>query len=266
MKKNMLYLFYLPLSLWIGACAGGSLTDQFMENLSASDGVVEVEATQHLSDGTEGEITPEGTKIFTNDLGYEIELKQGELHFHDFALLSEGDDPLCQGGFDKILSLHTAQDLLEEDLLTQHLGSALLSMAYYCRYEIRLGSSDPTQVKFHEGEGSGTDTAAEAFHLSGTWSLGAESGEFSFTGEDPLAVMGVFMAMENGAVIEHPLHFHEGERVISAVFGTQYDILFDGVDFKSQGAETQLEMIYQNFQDAIHQHLGEHQHPDEMQP
>jgi hypothetical protein len=242
----------------MSACTAGSLTDQFLADLSQSNGVLELEVTQYMQGDFEAELTPEGSKAFSNDLGYEIELKEAVLHLHELHLVSEGSDPLCQGGFDQILPIHSAQDLLAEDLLTHYMGSALIPMVFFCQFELVLGSEAHAAVKLHEGEEPAPDTATEAFHLSGTWRLGGESGEFSFTGAEAVSISGVFKTEENGEVIEHPLHLHDGETVSSVLFGTQYDALFEGVDFKSQSVDQQIETVYQNIPEAIHQDAGDH--------
>lgn len=262
MKQFSKKIFFLFLTVILAGCTSGSLTDQFLADLAEGNGVLEVEATHHLHDDTASVITPAGSKLFTNDLGYEIELKEAFLSLHELHLISEGQDPLCQGGMDQHLSIDAKQDLLGEDLLIHHLGSSLIPMGFFCEFELVLGSEAPAMVKFHEGEDHG-DTPNEPFHLSGTWTLGGESGEFNFTGLEPVSIHGVFKTMENGEIIEHPLHFHEGETVISTLFGTAYDVLFAGIDFKSQSAEQQVETIYQNFPEAVHQDAGDHHGEEE---
>jgi hypothetical protein len=256
-RKFQFKIFFILLFIFFGGCTTGSLADQFLADLSESAGVLEMELTQHLHDGSEAELNLDGSKLFSNDLGYEIELKEGFLHFHQLHLISAGDDPLCAGGMDQAIPLGAVQDLLGEDLLIHHMGSALIPMVFFCQFELHLGSEQGAAVKFHEGEPH-PGVGSEAFHFSGTWTLGAESGDFNFTGLEPASIHGIFKAEEGEAVVEHPLHLHDGEILRSVLFGTEYDVLFDGVAFKTQGAAEQLETIYQNLPEAIHQDAGDH--------
>ena len=240
MKNNLSFVF---LMLVFTACTSGSLTDQFFGNLSKNQGVVTLEATHHLEDGSAGEITPEGYKVFSNDLGYQIELSDADLYFQELNLLSTGDDPLCQGGFDQSLPVDEAHSLLDEDMVGTHMGSFAVPMVFFCQFEWVLG-----------------DAATEAFHFVGTWSKDGESGTFDLMGHAPIFITGVFQAEENGEVIVHPLHFHEGETEVEVMFSTEYDALFSGMDFKTQDNDGQLDTIYKNFPHAIHQDVSGHDH------
>jgi hypothetical protein len=257
MKHLIKSIFLLSLFILTGACTSGPLTDQFLADLSASGGVLEVKAMQHLHDGGEVSMTPEGSKIFTNDLGYEVELKEAFLSLHALHLISQGSDPLCPGGMDQTIPLAAKQDLLGEDLVLHHMGSALIPMVFFCEFELVLGSEVHAEMKFHEGEDHG-DAPNEPFHLAGTWTMGAESGDFSMTGAKPVSIHGIFKTEEHGEILEHPLHFHDGETEASVVFGTNYDEIFNGVDFKMQSPEEQLEAVYHNLPEAIHQDVGDH--------
>jgi hypothetical protein len=257
MKRLIKKIFSLFITLILAGCTSGSLTEQFLADLSADRGILEVEVTQHLQDGTGGEITPAGSKIFTNDLGYVIELKEAIFSLHELNLISDGNDPLCQGGRDQNIPIDAIQDLLGEDLIPQHLNSALIPMGFFCQFELILGSEPSTLVKFHEGEVQG-DAPNEPLHLSGTWTLGGESGEFDLIGVEPISIQDVFKTEEAGELLEHPLHFHEGETVLSVLFETEYDVLLNGVEFKTQPVELQLETVYQNIPDAIHQDPNHH--------
>ena len=243
------FLFFSLIFIPLAACNNASLVDQFFNNQSAGSGAVEVLALQHLGDGSSGEISSEQTKIFSNDLGYEIELTAATLHFHRISLFSDGDDPQCIGGNDQDISIHHTQDLLGEDLLTHHMGTEVVPTVNYCEFEVQVG---------HDG--------GEVFHLKGHWSKGGDSGDFELMGMEEIMISHIFKAEENGEVIVHPLHFAQGETVISVLLGIKYDLLLDGVDFRSQSADAQIDAIYRNLPTVIHQHGdshddGGHAHP-----
>jgi hypothetical protein len=257
MKTSMRSMGLLAFLLTLCACTGGSLVDQALNTSGSEVGAVQVMALQHRHDGASGDLTDTGTKLLTNDLGYEIEMVEALINFHALRLISEGEDPTCLPGFDQEVSLHKAHDLLLEDLLTYVLGTAIIPKMNFCRFEILIGGEDE----------HGADTElASAFLLSGHWSLGGNSGDFDFSGEEAIAVSGVFQAEEDGTVIEHPIHFHEGEDVVEALFGIAYDEIFTGVDFQNQSPEEQLETVHHNLEHAVHQHTGEHHGGGEEAP
>lgn len=259
--KNIVKLFFIfSIFISLTACGGTNLVDDFFASQSNGSGAIDVMALQHLRDGSAGEITPEGTKVFTNDLGYEIELTHASLHFHRLSLFSDGDDPECIGGNDQDILIHHTLDLLGEDLLTHHLATAVIPTAFFCEFEVQLGHNVAQTLKFHEdGDGEGDpDQESEAFHLMGHWSKDGDSGDFELMGMEETVISHVFKAKENDEIIEHPLHFHEGETVVEVLIGTKYDLIFDGVDFMSQSVDEQIDTIYENLQTAVHQHVGDH--------
>lgn len=247
---------------FVAACGGTNLVDQFMANQAADSGALEVQSIQHLHDGTAGEITAESTKVFTNDLGYEVTLEMAELHFHAIRLLSSGADPECLGGLDQEVMLHSTFDLMGEDLFTHHLGTASIPRAAYCEFDLELGSSSEAMVKFDHademdpGHTEGYEGDSPAFYLMGHWSKDDASGNFEYVGNDPVELHKIFQAKEDGVVIDHPLHFHEGEGLLTVLIGTKYDLLFEGVDFVDH--EVSLDQIYENLDKAVHQHTGDH--------
>jgi len=260
MKKILYFFGTLFLTVSMVHCSGTSLVDQFAASQAETAGAINILALQHDRNGEEVEANPDGSKTFTNDLGYEVILDMGHLHFHSIKLISEGEDPRCFGGMDQTISLHHDRNLLGEDLLTHNLATAVIPMTFYCSFEITLGSDGDHALKFahgDEGEES-AEIAADAFHVMGTWSKDGDSGSFELTGTDPVMVSHKFKTKENDEVIEHPVHFHEGETVIEVLIGTKYDLAFDGVDFKIQMEDEQIDTIYGNLGTAVHQHTGDH--------
>lgn len=243
-------------------CSGTSLVDQAL-NLNLSDtGVLQVLALQHLDDGSAGEHTAEESKMVVSDLGYEIEITESLINFHAIKLITEGDDPTCVAGFDQEVSLHATHDLLLEDLIAYLLGTQIIPKLNFCHYELEIGEEEDGHhaIKFdHPGgeEGSHGEEIDGAFHFRGHWSKDNDSGDFEFVGVESFTVSGHFKIKENGEIIEHAFHFHEGEDILNLLFGTKYDVVFDGVDFKGQSLEDQLHHIYENLETAIYQHVGD---------
>lgn len=247
MKLRNVILSLLTLTL-LSACGGSNLEEDFFGQNSGNLGVVDVLALQHDHEGMAIALSDTNTKSFTNDLGYEIELTEASLHFHELNLISEGEDLACVGGQDQNISLHSSYDLMGEDLLTSLLGTAQVPYVYYCSWELMLGAAE-------------ADHNMAAFHLSGTWSYEGTTENFDLMGMEPVMVSAPFKVEENGEVIVHPLHIHEGEDKLSVLIGTKYDQLFDGIDFgnASQSEADRLDQVYQNIQSGVvHQHTGAH--------
>lgn len=271
MKRFIKLFLIISFLLFMANCSGTNLSDQFFNSSGSETGALQVMAINHLKGGVAGELTPEDSKVVVNDQGYTIEITKALIHFHQLRLISEGDDPTCLAGFDQEIDLHSTYNLLGEDLFTHLLNTVIIPKHFFCQFELILGTEgghDHT-VKFAHGDGDGdhdhgTDGSqggeeiTETFHLQGAWEKDGEMGEFNLIGEGPLMVAGKFKTKENDEVIEHPIHFHDGEDVINIIFGTKYDEVFDGVDFKSQTEDEQIEKIFEQLGTAVHQHTGAH--------
>jgi len=247
--------------LFIIGCSGSSLVGQVLNLNESETGALQVMAIQHLHDGSPSDHNAEGNKVVTSDLGYEIEITEALINFHALKVISGGDDPSCVEGHDQEISLHATHDLLLEDLIGYVLGTQIIPKLNYCHFELQIGEEDDGHhsVKFdHSGdEEPAGEEIQDIFHLRGHWHKDSDEGEFEFVGEEPFTVSGHFKIEEDGEIIEHAFHFHDGEDVLNLLFGTNYDVVFDGVDFKTQSLEDQLHQIHENLETAIHQHAGE---------
>ncbi|MFO1464184.1 MAG: hypothetical protein U1F66_10450 [bacterium] len=261
MNTLKLLSYSLAAAVLFAACSGNSLIDTTNPSGSAGLGELDIAMVHHLEDGSGLSIDPDGGKTLTNDLGYTVDFEAAKLNWHSLKLISSGDDPDCEGGLDQELDIDASEDLLGEDLLTHVLASHEIPLAAYCSYELTLapGSASGAALKNHAGEDHGAaSTFPESFHLAGTWTKGVDSGNFHIDTTDSVTVSGLFHARENGELVAHPLHFHEGETAAEAHFETKYDLLVRGVDFKNQSEDQQRERVLANLQDAIGQHLDEH--------
>ncbi|MCC6271978.1 MAG: hypothetical protein IT572_00800 [Deltaproteobacteria bacterium] len=229
-------------------------------NLVATDtGELQFSVVHHLNDGSELAADAEGNKTFVNDLGYTVKLTEAKVNWKSIKLISDGDDPECLAGNDQDLEINSSQDFLGEDLISHLLGDHEVPMVAYCAYELTLApGAEAAAIKNHEGEdhGGGNSSFPESFHLAGTWTKDAANGDFHIDTTDPVVIGGAFHTMQDGEMVEHPLHFHDGETSLSLLFGTKYDVLLNGVDFQAQDEDAQREQVLANLPNAVHQHLG----------
>ncbi|HEX5033779.1 MAG TPA: hypothetical protein VFW62_04810, partial [bacterium] len=183
-------------------------------------------------------------------------------NWKSLKLISAGDDPECVGGIDQDIEIESAEDLLGEDLIASILTEKEVPQVAYCSWQITVAPGpEGAALKNHGGEDHGSGAAnppiAETFHLAGTWSKDAASGEFHLHSTEPLVLQGNFQTAHDGEVIDHPLHFHEGEVEKQVTFGISYDILLKGIDFSAQTEDQLVTQVVTNLGLAIHQHLGE---------
>ncbi len=256
------------LGLVFPACGGSNLSEDFLNTSGSETGALQVMAVQHLQNGDALELSDEGSKWIENDLGYAIELHQALIHFHQLKLVSNGEDPSCVAGLDSTVDLHATHDLLGEDLVAKLLTTQIIPKRAYCQYELTLGTEEGHEhaSKFHgdENHDAVDDTPSaeieDIFLIEGYWEKDGETEPFTFSASGALVLKGSFRTQENGSVIDHPLHFHDGD-LAELVWGIKYDSLFDGVEFKTQSPEEQQEQqerVLENLSHAVHQHTGEH--------
>lgn len=241
-------------------CGNGSL---LAPSPSGSDdtGTIALSAIHHLHDGTALAAESDGSKVVTNDLGFQVTLTHASVGYKSLALISSGDDPECTGGNDATLALNGSDDLLGEDLVEATLGEHTIPLAAFCSYTLTLGpSEEAAALKFHAGEDHEGETgvvhgAHAALHLEGTWSKdgGAET-PLEIEIDDSVVLTGLFGSTTDGVFSEHPLHFHEGENETSLAFGVKYDLLFDGINFTVDTIDTQYAKTAANLEHAAHIH------------
>lgn len=259
MKLKLKTFTLLSCAAFFAGCSGNSLIDDVNPGASVEMVELQLSVVQHLSDGSELEADMDGSKSFVNDLGYTVKLTEAKVNWKTLKLVSGGEDPECQAGLDQTLEIDSSQDFLGEDLLSHLLGEYQVPQAAFCGYELTLAPGETGgAIKNHEGEdhGGGTSSFPESFHLAGTWMKDAATGDFHIDTTDPVILSGAFHSMHDGEMVEHPLHFHDGETSKSLLFGTKYDVLLNGVDFQGQDEGAQRAQVIANFPNALHQHLG----------
>lgn len=259
------FIFLSCLGLIFPACGGSNLSEGFFNTSGSETGTLQVMAVQHLQNGEALELSDENTKWLENDHGYAIELHQALIHFHQLKLISDGEDSSCIAGLDSTVDLHATHDLLGEDLVAKLLSTQIIPKRTYCQYELTLGTEagHSHTAKFHgdENHDAVDDTPSaeieDVFLIEGYWEKDGEVEAFSLSASGTLILQGAFRTKENGVVVEHPLHFHDGD-LAELVWGIEYDQLFEGVDFKIQDEEEQQSILLENLSQAVHQHTGEH--------
>lgn len=259
MNLKLKTLTLLSCAALFAGCSGNSLIDDNNPGASAEIGELQFSVVQHLHDGSELAADLDGSKSFVNDLGYTVKLTEAKVNWKTFKLISDGEDPECQPGLDQTLEINSSQDYLGEDLISHLLGEHEVPKVAYCAYELILApGAEGATIKNHEGEdhGGGSSSFPESFHLAGTWTKDAASGDFHIDTVEPVVLGGAFHSMHDGETVEHPLHFHEGEASKQVLIGTKYDLLLTGVDFQAQSEEAQRAQVIANFPNAVHQHLG----------
>lgn len=261
--KRIIQTFFLGAGvIALAHCSGNSLVDDSDPNLSGPIGNLAVATTQHLADESALEADESGFKTLTNDQGFTVVLEEAAVNWKSLKLISSGSDPECEGGSDQEIELQSAQDLLGPDLLAGVLAEQEVPQAAYCSWQITIAPGlEAAALKNHGGEDHGSGVANppidESFHLAGTWTKEALSGEFHIHSTEPLVLQGNFQAPHDGEVIDHPLHFHEGEVEKQVTFGITYDLLLNGLDFSAQTEDQLVAQARINLGLAIHQHLGE---------
>ena len=262
MKRIVQTLFLGAGAIALAHCSGSPLVEGIDPNLSGPIGTLSIATTQHLSDESGLAADVGGSKTLTNDLGFNVVLEEAAVNWKSVKLISSGSDPECEGGNDQDLSLESAQDLLGEDLIASVLTEQEVPQVAYCSWQITIAPGvQAAALKNHGGEDHGSGVVNppidETFHLAGTWSKDAASGEFHIHSTEPLVLQGNFQSSHDGELVEHPLHFHEGEVEKQVTFGITYDLLLNGLDFAAQGEEQLVTQARVNLGLAIHQHLGE---------
>jgi hypothetical protein len=262
MKRIVQTLFLGAGVIALAHCSGNQLVDDSDPNLSGPIGAISIATIHHLEDHSALAADPAGTKTLTNDQGFSLVLEEAAVNWKSVKLISSGEDPECLGGNDQELEIESAENLLGEDLVSSILTEKDVPQVGYCSWQITVAPGpEAAHLKNHGGEDHGSGTANppidETFHLAGTWSKDAASGEFHIHSTEPLVLQGNFQAAHDGEVIDHPLHFHEGEVEKQITFGISYDVLLKGLDFSAQTEEQLVEQVTTNLGLAVHQHLGE---------
>jgi len=249
--KKINYLCIL-IAVIFSACSGQPLFSEDAESTAGTNQLV-ITVTQHGTPDDAGVypdlVTADNTKVFQNDLGITITLEEASLSWGHIELISAGDDADCGQNDDLTLHVESTQDLMDDDLAEQTLFDDLVVEAIYCQYQIALEAASDANAELNHTADMGTHTV----HLSGHWTDGSDSGDFSVSIDDGVTVSNIFYALEDDEIIAHPLHFHEDS--LSYVFGVRYDQLLDGLDFSESEAEQQAQVI-ENLEAAVRQNLN----------
>ena len=240
MKKISLKI--IPLLTILGSLAGvAACSGQPLINGSGSSFpfTAHVMSIHHPTPDAQGDFpdltTPNGRE-FTTDLGFDIVLEEATLSWQHLDLISGGNDPECEAGFDAHLELDGTEDLIGEDLVPLHLGDFAIEDRHYCQWEVTIGD----------------------IYLRGAWESGGANGSFTIESIEEVVKKAPFKAKVADVEEEHPIHFHDGETDLEIIFGIQYDQLLDGIDFEVDSDAVIEAQVLSNLESLVHQHLGAH--------
>lgn len=245
----------------LSACHGEPLLGL---NPAVSQGLkhLHVSVLHHPAPGNEANLvgaTPEEGRIFETDLGFAVTLTTADISFQEVHLLSDGDDPECEPGFDQEVHTEATLNLLSEDLIAELIDLVDIPDVAYCVWEAFLG---PVEASGHALSAHATDEPSvtdrlPTISLQGEWSLVGASGVFDIESYETIVVTDVFKKKKGDVVEDHPFHFHEGEEEGDVIFGVSYDLLLDDIDFENDTPEEMAAAALVNLGVAVHQHTGE---------
>lgn len=241
------------LALICADCSGTSLIESSSSENDAAK-TLTIEAIHRSSDENGGgEIAAtNGAKTFANDLGITVRLEKADVSWGHLFLISGDGDEECEAGHDAELHLETIENLLDADLAAIELATDEIEDRAYCDYAIEL-TSDNSDT---EGADETPEIAGRSVYVAGTWANGTDSGSFEIAVDEDIRVEAGFQALENGGIVAHPFHFHEGEEVANVTFENVYDAWFDGMTFM-ETAEDAATLLKTNVAAALSQRIDE---------
>ncbi len=250
--KKIIQLISLFFITSLAACSGSSLIG------SENTGLLEIQFLHQ--DQYAQSIVPdvEGFKKFSNDQGYQITLKEAVVNWNQLNLFVQGEQ-VCASAPTTSIMIDRSEDFLAGDLQTLLLADGDIPFEEYCKYQLIVAPLGyPSTVKLHEGHGEANAGVEVSFHLAGSWQKGNASGDFEILSTDPVVIEDFFRAEENGNLIMHPLHFHDGETEVGLLFLSSYDLFFNQIDFAVDDAAAQVLQVKKNLALSVMQSYSGH--------
>lgn len=220
MKKIIFFCFLLA------SCSGKNLLTQSANNeATVFSKQLIVKLSHHGTIDENGNfpdyLQPDGAKEFVNNLGITIHLTEASLnlaHLH----LGAGDDPAkCVGTTETSIDLDFNEDVIKNDNVATQLAIQNIMDQEYCQYTFHV---DPSQ-----------ESPDYSALLKGTWTHGAQSGDFEISMDDGFEISGDFTTSSGS----HPLHYHAGQTSKTLLFEINYDKWFDDIDFTEDSTTLQ---------------------------
>lgn len=235
MRKFILIL----LILFVARCSGNSLITDAAISAAEDLKTVTLVSIHHPED-VDGEypdlMEEDGTRLFTNDSGVEINLTEATIHWDAFELVSGGDDEDCLDDLDENFTLDVEENILDEDFMETTLAERDdIPNLSYCQFVVTISSVT----------------------TAGTWSDSTSTGAFEINVTEEISVSSGFQTEEDGEVIEHPLHFGDDEDSATVTLSNEYDQWFHGINF-TETTEELATMLQDNIEATLHQHTRDH--------
>jgi hypothetical protein len=243
------------LLLSLAACSGQDL-------ITLSEMTFDVSAVHHpdpdpakASIIIQPSLANEGTGlIIQNSEDYRITLHEAAISWKSITMISAGEDPDCESGFDTTIDLHATENLLGEDFLTTALGSATIEDRAYCQFEVTLAPHHRSEsttliVQRHAGEEHGSQEEAEAHEEA----IGEEHDEEEHAHEDAdeeeaKAIGNLSESHQEKTVYLRGIYSHEGQEVAFEI-SSDDAVVIRGTFQVMEGDET--------VDHALHRHEGE---------
>lgn len=191
------------------------------------------------------------TKQFQNNLGYTITLTTAAISYSHMHLISDGNDIECTDGIIEDVDLNYVDNILAEDLQPTTVVNQLISDVAFCQYEIHLSADNETSLGLDEVP----EAANHSFFIIGKWEYGTSFGNFSIIIDNDVSITDSFKTLEGEVIVDHPIHYHDGETGKIISFGTNYDRWFDDIDFTESASQRNSQFV-QNVQSSIVQELA----------
>lgn len=263
--KNLKNVFLFLLACTVCACNGESLVDNTDLSETEFTKILSVNFTHH-SEKVSGEyvdldLNQDGTRVFTNNQGIQITIEQAYLSLQSLAITDIGNED-CEEDFisafvQVTVPLNHIEDILSDDATPVEIAKSFIPDKTYCKFVLKASAQAyGTGAEFADLSDF-PDAEGYSVFISGTY--GENATPFFVGVTEDLSIAGVFSAMEDNAIITHPIHFEAGQTDAAVTFGTIYETWLDDVDF-SEGNDAIRETVTSNVVKSLHQHLADHTH------
>ena len=195
-------------------------------------------------------------KEIETNLGYQVHLEIGEINWSRLRLVSDVQTKDCPQNAEHEFFIDKTENLMAPDAVINEVTSALVAAAAYCDYEVSAAPVGAFNVKLHAGHGDTTNPGENALkpgsdfslHLEGSWFYGKDSGAIKIRNNEMLKVRKPIFAKGDDKNKEMPLFLSEKN---SFCWTTEYDLLFENIDFKKLSEEEVERKILDNFKTSI---------------
>ncbi len=247
--------------LLLTACNGETLVNSTRTNPNSSNNTAPTLTISVIHHGTPDNDShyPDyfngiDAKTFQNNLAITITLEKAGLSWGHAYLISEGNDPECEPGYNFELHLEHIENILDTDLTELLLTSSKITDIAYCQYRLEFSPENLASP----GLSALPEITGNSAYVAGTWDDGVITGSFEIAIEEKIEAEATFQASHDNEIIDHPFHFHTGQISRTLIFRSIYDRWFDDIDFSESEEEIKSALII-NIINSAGQYL-ENQH------